>query len=77
MVSDDLILHEGCLQNGYDELERRRINGEKIGAGAFYFREFPRHDFYRVGVLRIQISNILCILTILKVAAYFCLTLTL
>ena len=35
MVSDDLILHEGCLQNGYDELERRRINGEKIGAGAF------------------------------------------
>ncbi len=20
MVSDDLILHEGCLQNGYDEL---------------------------------------------------------
>ena len=51
MVSDDLILHEGCLQNGYDELERRRINGEKIGAGAFYFREFPRHDFYRVGVL--------------------------
>ena len=43
MVSDDLILHEGCLQNGYDELERRRINGEKIGAGAFYFREFPRH----------------------------------
>ena len=30
-----------------------------------------------VGVLRIQISNILCILTILKVAAYFCLTLTL
>lgn len=51
MVSDDLILEKGCLQKGYDELEKRRINGEKIGAGAFFFREYPRHNFYRVGLL--------------------------
>ena len=27
------------------------LMAKKVGAGAFYFREFPRHDFYRVGVL--------------------------
>jgi glycosyltransferase involved in cell wall biosynthesis len=51
MVSDDLILERGCIQKGYDEIERRLASGEKIGSGAFFFREFPRHDYYRVGVL--------------------------
>lgn len=48
MVSDDLILAPGCLQKGYDEMRRRIEAGEKIGGGAFYFREYPRHDYYRV-----------------------------
>lgn len=48
MVSDDLILAPGCLQNGYDEMKRRIESGEKIGGGAFFFREYPRHDYYRV-----------------------------
>lgn len=48
MVSDDLILAPGCIQKGYDELKRRIGNGEKIGGGAFFFREYPRHDYYRV-----------------------------
>ena len=51
MVSDDLILEPGCLQYGYDEMENRRKNGEKVGSGAFFFREYPRHDYYRVGIL--------------------------
>ena len=51
MISDDLILAPGCLQKGYDELKRRIGNGEKIGGGAFYFREYPRHDYYRVIML--------------------------
>jgi len=51
MVSDDLILAKGALQNGYDELVKRAINGEKIGGGAFYFREYPRQPYYRVGLL--------------------------
>jgi glycosyltransferase involved in cell wall biosynthesis len=49
MVSDDLILAKGCLQNGFDKLNFLRNNGEKIGAAAFYFREYPRHDYYRIG----------------------------
>lgn len=48
MVSDDLILAPNCLQKGYDEIKRRIESGEKIGGGAFYFREYPRHDYYRV-----------------------------
>lgn len=51
MVSDDLILAPGCLQKGYDEISTRINEGEKIGGGAFYFREYPRHDFYRVILL--------------------------
>lgn len=48
MVSDDLLLEKGCLQNGYDFLTSKVQNGEKIGGGAFYFREYPRNDYYRV-----------------------------
>lgn len=48
MVSDDLILAPGCLQKGYDEMKSRIEQGEKIGGGAFYFREYPRIDYYRV-----------------------------
>lgn len=51
MVSDDLILAPGCLQKGFDEINRRLAKGEKIGGGAFYFREYPRHDYYRVIML--------------------------
>lgn len=58
MVSDDLILAPGCLQKGYDEMKSRIVNGEKIGGGAFYFREYPRDDFYRVGLTYKDYINI-------------------
>ena len=29
-------------------MKTRIDNGERIGGGAFYFREYPRHNFYRV-----------------------------
>ena len=48
MVSDDLILAPGCLQKGYDEMKRRIDVGEKIGGGAFFFREYPRGTDYHV-----------------------------
>jgi len=58
MVSDDLILAKGTLQKGYDELVNRVNNGEKIGGGAFYFREYPRHEYYRVILLPKDYINI-------------------
>jgi len=51
MVSDDLILEKGCILKGFDEMEQRSAAGEKVGSGSIFFREFPRHDYYRVGVL--------------------------
>lgn len=48
MVSDDLLLEKGCLQKGYNFLNEKVESGEKVGGGAFYFREYPRHDYYRV-----------------------------
>lgn len=51
MVSDDLILAPGCLQKGYNEIKSRLTCGEKVGGGAFFFREYPRHDYYRVIML--------------------------
>lgn len=58
MVSDDLILAPGCLQKGYDEIRSRISKGEKIGGGAFYFREYPRHDYFRVIKLACGYVNI-------------------
>jgi len=52
MLSDDLILAKGALNNGFNELNARINNGEKIGGGAFFFREYPRHNFYRIGLLQ-------------------------
>ena len=58
MVSDDLILEKGCLQNAYDELNELTLKGEKIGGGAFFFKEFPRHPYYRTITLPQNYVNI-------------------
>ena len=48
MVSDDLILAPGCLQKGYDELKHRIEDDEKVGGGAFFFKDYPRGSDYHV-----------------------------
>lgn len=58
MVSDDLILAPGCLQKGYDEMCSRINSGEKVGGGAFYFREYPRQDYFRIIKLPQNFINI-------------------
>jgi glycosyltransferase involved in cell wall biosynthesis len=58
MISDDLILTKGVLQKGYDHLVKQAKNGSKIGGGAFYFREYPRHSYYRLIMLPGNIINI-------------------
>lgn len=58
MVSDDLVLQEGCLQKAYDEMTVRIAKGEKIGGGAFFFNEYPRTDYYRVITLPKGVINI-------------------
>lgn len=58
MVSDDLLLEKNCLQKGYDFLTNQEREGIKVGGGAFFFREYPRNDYFRVINLPGNVVNI-------------------
>lgn len=49
MVSDDCLLVPGCIQNGLNHFESRLAAGEKVGAVAFYWRNWPEARRYWVG----------------------------
>jgi GT2 family glycosyltransferase len=48
MVSDDCLLAPGAIEAGVDHLEGLRDSGMKVGAGAFYFRDWPDEQQYHV-----------------------------
>jgi len=50
MLSDDCLVVPGAVKNGYDLFEERLANGEKIGAVAFYWRNWPEKGVYFVGL---------------------------
>ncbi|MFN4276639.1 MAG: glycosyltransferase [Ferrovibrio sp.] len=50
MVSDDCLLHRNSLRNGIAHFESHLAKGEKIGAVAFYWRNWPEQAQYRVGL---------------------------
>lgn len=47
MVSDDCIIHPSAIMSGYHLLEKEEVN--KVGGCAFYFRDYPGEDRYKVG----------------------------
>ncbi len=49
MVSDDCLLVPGCIQNGVTHCESKLAAGEKIGAVAFFWRNWPESKRYCVG----------------------------
>lgn len=49
MLSDDSLLVPGAVKNGLAHIERLRAEGRKVAAGAFYFRDWSRNDYYQVG----------------------------
>ncbi len=49
MISDDCIFIPGALKNGVAYFDQLRERGEKIGALAFYWREWSRSASYHVG----------------------------
>ena len=51
MISDDLLLCRGAIQRGLEQLDRRVQQGEKIGGGAIFYREYPRDRAYHVKLL--------------------------
>jgi glycosyltransferase involved in cell wall biosynthesis len=49
MLSDDCLVVPGAIRNGihlFDELLR---DGQKLGGVAFYYRDWPSEDSYRIG----------------------------
>lgn len=50
MISDDCLLLPKAVMNGYNLFEKELKNGRKIGALAFYWRDFPEEIKYKVGV---------------------------
>lgn len=50
MLSDDCLVVPGAIQNGYRVFEAKLEAGEKLGALAFYWRDWPVEKDYRVGL---------------------------
>ena len=50
MISDDCILHPNAVMNGYRLFEAELENRRKVGAIAFYWRNFPEQEKYWVGL---------------------------
>ena len=49
MLSDDCLLVPGAIRNGLELFEARLPANEKVGAVAFYWRNWPNQQTYRVG----------------------------
>lgn len=49
MVSDDCLLVPGAIKNGLDLFKTARRDGRKLGAVAFYWRNWPEASRYWVG----------------------------
>lgn len=48
MLSDDALFVPGSVQHGLDLFEQESAAGRRIGAAAFYFRDFPYNKSYYV-----------------------------
>jgi glycosyltransferase involved in cell wall biosynthesis len=50
MISDDCLLVPGAVNNGVTQFEKLLTEGQKIGAMAFYWRNWPEQTEYLVGL---------------------------
>jgi len=50
MLSDDCLVIPGAIKNGYFHFEEQLNHGKKIGALAFYWRNWPEQKEYMVGI---------------------------
>jgi glycosyltransferase involved in cell wall biosynthesis len=49
MLSDDCLVVKGAIKNSQELFEKKLTNGEKVGALAFYWRNWPKQKKYFVG----------------------------
>ncbi len=60
MLSDDCLIIQGTIINGFDLFELKIKEGVKIGAIVFYWRNHPNETKYRVGLAqgsKIHVNN--------------------
>lgn len=50
MISDDCLLIPGAIANGVGQFEQMLLEGQKVGAIAFYWRNWPEQKDYWVGL---------------------------
>jgi len=50
MLSDDCLVVPGAIRNGVELFDKKLSTGEKIGAVAFYWRNWPDQEKYWVGL---------------------------
>jgi GT2 family glycosyltransferase len=50
MLSDDCLIIPGAIKNGIKTFEKSLKKGDKVGAVAFYWRNWPEQDKYWVGL---------------------------
>ena len=48
MISDDCLVVPSSIRNGIRRVEEESTRGVKVGAVAFYYRDFPTYEKYRV-----------------------------
>lgn len=58
MVSDDCLIIPGAILNGYSLFEEKLNEGQKIGAIAFYYRNWPRDKSYFVSTTLKNVINV-------------------
>lgn len=49
MISDDCLVVPDSVKNGIEQFEKLLADGRKVGAMAFYWREWPMNSEYMVG----------------------------
>ncbi len=49
MLSDDCLVIPGAITNGLNHFEALRMQGRKVGALAFYWRDWSKSEAYHVG----------------------------
>lgn len=50
MISDDCLVVPGAIKNGYALFEEELAKGHKVGAVAFYWRNWPKQKQYAIGL---------------------------
>ncbi len=73
MLSDDCLVVPSAIRNGVDLFEERLAGGEKVGAVAFYWRNWPVQKKYWVGLTlgdRMFVNHGLYLKDVLEEVAY-------